>query len=243
MDRTEGRGPRRGLGGAGPSTGATPPAPDPDAIAAAIRTGYSLIEENIQRGREIGQSFRRGEYSAAEVPADARRALRSLVSAGRDFAAALFEVLDTVLAGDPPAKTAEADVKDQALWPPLYGPAPAFYPAPPAPAAPATTAALGPTLVCIRNPSAKGDAPPVVLQRPPWPLSPSRQLVVRAEAPTGALPQGLGVRFRPSLPPAEEIIADLDLAQVAAGDYVLGVWQVTEAGEAKLGVLALKVLP
>ena len=68
-----------------------------ESVAHAVRSGYDVIAENIQQGREAAARFRQGEYNIRDVPGDLEVALSRLLHLARELSTTTFDVFERML--------------------------------------------------------------------------------------------------------------------------------------------------
>lgn len=63
-----------------------------DTAARAVQTGYRVIAENIERGRDAARKFREGEYNIRDVPRDIEKMSTRMFEAAGEFSVAAIEI-------------------------------------------------------------------------------------------------------------------------------------------------------
>lgn len=86
-----GRPPNRAADG-----GAAKP-PLSDAIADAVKTGYDVLDKNLQKGRTIAEKFREGRYGIDEAPGDVKEISDRVIRLTRELAQLSTRILERIL--------------------------------------------------------------------------------------------------------------------------------------------------
>jgi hypothetical protein len=79
------------------SGGADPDASLSDAIADAVKAGYKVLDENVQKGRTIAEEFREGRYGVDQVPGDIGVMSGKIVRLTRELAQLSAKILERLL--------------------------------------------------------------------------------------------------------------------------------------------------